>query len=755
MSRTVSLAFLSCLSLAWTAQTSAQSAATAPVTNVAVSRPAATQPVGGRAGSGLQAAFQQAWDRYTVIVWRFKTPPVGPELKASLESAGIHAVHLDGSVDGVSPETVKFLQETGFTGYLDHGAGKGYLHLVPPDSDKVKGQLEPVARPHCLSDPATMDAMKAIIKKNVEAARKTRVVGYAFDDEISAVSFGTPCDTCTSKYCLERFRRMLKRTYKDIDSLNHQWGTEYENFGQVSIYGCEKTRLENQDKALDAWNLSGWVDSREYVDQNFADTLKELVAFTNKLDPTRPAGYVGSGASTAYGGYDYEKICKVIQWIEAYDIGGSDAIIRSLMPKNPRVQTWFDNKSIEKNKWFNWYYWAQGDRGQIIWPATDETNPWFNPGQARKDIQALKPMLVETQGDKLGRMLVGADFATDGIAVYLSQPSIRVSWFIDILPHKETWINRASSMNNANDTAHWNRYGWMKLLEDCGFSYNFVTPSQVTAGELSKYKVLILGHVLALSDAEAQAIQAFADGGGTVIADHLCGVFDEHGKARNTGALDELFGVTHALSYGLLNGKVLYEVDAEKHGMDPIEKKVATAYEGAPTWKDLVVYERALGVAEGAQASGKADDIPVVVKKGRAVYLNLTPVAYTYERYNPKMTCWPELITGLLAQANVKPRAKVIHVDTGDSEAITQCLYWKVAGGRTALCLVKNLFRSAQIDAAGETVGRITSEPTRIRLVFASPVKHLKNERTGKDLGNGGEFEDTWTTCEANVYTFE
>ena len=755
MSRKVSLALLSGLSLVWAVQASAQSAATQPAARAAASRPAATQPAGGQPASGLQAAFQQAWDRYTVIVWRFKTPEVGPELKSSLESAGIHAVHLDGGKDGVSPATVEFLQKTGFTGYLDHAASKGYLHLVEPEKSQVMFQREPVARPNCLSDPVTMSAMKALIKKNVDAAKTTKVVGYAFDDEISAVSFSSPCDTCTSKYCLERFRRMLKQTYKDIDALNHHWGTEYENFGQVSIYGCEKTRLENHEKSLDSWNLSGWVDSREYVDQNFADTLKELVEFTNKLDPTRPAGYVGSGGTTAYGGYDYEKICKVIQWIEAYDIGGSDAIIRSLMPKNPRVQTWFDNKSIEKNKWFNWYYWAQGDRGQIIWPATDETNPWFPGAQARKDIQALKPMLVETQGDNLGRLLVGADYATDGIAVYLSQPSIRVSWFMDIIPHKETWINRSSSYNNANDTAHWNRYGWMKLLEDCGFSYNFVTPSQVTAGELKKYKVLILGHALAMSDEEARAIQAFADGGGTVIADHLCGVFDEHGKARNTGALDELFGVTHALSYGLFNGKVLYEVDAEKYGTDPIEKKVTTAYEGAPTWKDLVVYERALGVAEGAAATDKAGDTPVVVKKGRAVYLNLTPVAYTYERYNPKMTYWPQLITGLLAQAKVKPRAQVIHVETEEPEAITQCLYWKVAGGKTALCLVKNLFRSAEISAAGETVGKITNEPTKIRLVFASPVKGLKNERTGKVLGNGGAFEDTWTTCEANVYTFE
>ena len=116
--------------------------------------------------------------------------------------------------------------------------------------------------------------------------------------------------------------------------------------------------------------------------------------------------------------------------------------------------------------------------------------------------------------------------------------------------------------------------------------------------------MLILDRALAMSDGEAKAIREFAKGGGTVIADQLCGVFDEHGKSRSgRGALDDVFGVTHNLEAGLMNGKVLYEVDAEKFGDVPIEKKVSTAYEGALKWKGLVVYERGLGVAEGAKAT--------------------------------------------------------------------------------------------------------------------------------------------------------
>ena len=33
--------------------------------------------------------------------------------------------------------------------------------------------------------------------------------------------------------------------------------------------------------------------------------------------------------------------------------------------------------------------------------------------------------------------------------------------------------------------------------------------------------------------------------GGTVIADFACGLFDQHGKGRRRGVLDDLFGVAH------------------------------------------------------------------------------------------------------------------------------------------------------------------------------------------------------------------
>jgi len=711
------------------------------------------------AGTALaDGPYQDVWGRYTVMLWPYQTPAPGPKLKAAMDSVGVLGAQLDGAGSGVSKNRLDFVLKYDVPFYLGHGASKGYLHLYKPDDKKaISRQREPVARPHCFSNPATMAAMKKALRDNIRAVKKAKCVGHSFDDEVSMVSFTSPCDTCTSQWCLPKYRKALKAMYGSIDKLNAQWGTNHKNFRQIGVVGCEATRVANHPKPLNQWNLSGWVDSREYIDWLFADTMRELTEYSNQLDPARPAGYVGGGGPTAYGGYDYEKIAKAIQWIEAYDIGGSMEILRSLMPNSPSVQTWFDNGSTEKNKWYNWYYWAHGGRGQIIWPSTGDDSPWFDGnGKPRPDIAGLKDTMVELQGDTLGPMLVDATFADDGIALYYGQPSVRVSWMIDIIPHGGTWINRMSSMNNDNDCSHWNRYGWMKAIEDAGFQYSYVSPGQISSGELVKkgYKVLILGRALALSDAEATAIKAFAAGGGMVIADHLCGIFDEHGKARPQPALAELFGVSHDLTKGVLNGKVLYEVDGELHYGGSIEKKVTTAYDGAPRVDGMVVYERGLKATSG-KAGKTVGGIPAIVRNGRAVYLNLSPVAHTYQRYDADGGSWPALITRLLAEAGIKPRARVVNAASGKGEPIAECIYWTLADGRNVVCVVKNRFRKATITGAGTSRGAVSDKPMRVRVEFAAPVKGLTNVRTGKVIGDTSVAELDWPTSEGLVLSYK
>jgi len=64
-----------------------------------------------------------------------------------------------------------------------------------------------------------------------------------------------------------------------------------------------------------------------------------------------------------------------------------------------------------------------------------------------------------------------------------------------------------------------------------------------------------------------------------LIADTLCGLMSESGRARPNGVLDELFGVVRDGRRGYLNGRTLTEVDAENFDR-PFPQRLH-AYDGA------------------------------------------------------------------------------------------------------------------------------------------------------------------------------
>lgn len=71
------------------------------------------------------------------------------------------------------------------------------------------------------------------------------------------------------------------------------------------------------------------------------------------------------------------------------------------------------------------------------------------------------------------------------------------------------------------------RGAWAKALEKQGVQFRFLASPQIESGELDKYRVLILPYSIALSDAEAKAIERFIERGGTVYADDQTGRMDE------------------------------------------------------------------------------------------------------------------------------------------------------------------------------------------------------------------------------------
>jgi hypothetical protein len=701
--------------------------------------------VGGAPASAGDAVGEvpppASWGAFTILNWQINTN--AERDRALYESVNLHGFHIDRKDDALQA----FARASGWPYYLDHAADKGYLHLgdnaKDPKVAAVTRKKEIIIRPNSLADPATIEKMHACLRERITAAKGSPVVAYAFDDEIGLGNFCSPAEVDGHPLAVAFYQKQLEAQYGTVARLNQQYGSSYAAFSAIAPKSFEAFRGQLSSAGIATLNLSQWCDWRSAMDSHFAAVLSELTRFANSIDPGVPAGFVGGQGPNAWGGYDYHKLSKAVQWMEAYDIGGSNEILRSLWSqKRPHVQTFFSSRNPHLDAWFLWYYLCQGNRGVISWPED-----WFKDGKVADNISALAATFKEVQGP-LSRQIIDGEFEHDGIAIYYSHPSIQLNWALDAACHGGTWANRSSSMDNAISTSNLARIAWLKSLQDVGVQPTFIDSDRLLDGALQKgrFKMLVLSRTLCLGDAEVAAVQAFARAGGSVVADHLCAICDEHGKVRPAGALDELFAVKRELAKGWFNGSDLTEVNGELGGR-LAEKNWAL---GAPRWKGLAVVERGLAHGGGSTAS-EAEGLPVVVRSGKAVYLNLSPIGYLLHRSDGAAADWLATLSGLLSQAGVAPRV-ALTLD-GAQASMTEALFWR-NGARTTVCVLKNLDRAAAIDGFGDTKGGIGEAKARLGLRFASALKGLRNERTGRELGDGASFEDDFTPWEANVYSF-
>jgi hypothetical protein len=688
-----------------------------------------------------EIAPPKSWSNFVILPWQYQTS--APNDRALYESVNLHGFHIDYKDDNLAA----FARETRWPFYVDHAAGKGDLHLGSgenlPNVAAVVRHKELLARPNSLADPATIERMHTYLRENIGAAKGLSVVAYAFDDEIGLGCFTSPAEVDTHPVAIAAYRRELEQEYGTIAKLNQEYGTTHADFAAIQPISFEQVRGAVTREGVATLNLAAWCDWRAAMDSHFAAVLTGLTRFANSLDDAVPAGFVGGQPPSAWGGYDYRKLAKAVQWIEAYDVGGTNEILRSFWSqKRPHVQTYFSSKDPKKDAWFLWYYLCQGNRGVIGWPEG-----WFANGEVAGFIKPLAETYKEVQGP-VSQRIIDAEFQPDPVALYYSQPSIRMTWVFDAACHGQTWPNRLSSMDLQLSTANLTRVGWLKTLQDAGVQPTFVHQDHLLGGELVKrgIKVLVLNRTLCLSDAEAAAIKAFAKAGGSVVADHLCGLFDEHGKARASGALDDLFGVKRDLAKGWLNGTELTEVNGET-AQSFGEGNWA---QGAARYLDMAVFERGLTAVGSAKGTMTADTA-VVVANGKARYLNLSPIGYLLHRSDERGTAWLNLVAGILGEAGLAPR--VTFSAEGDGAKLVEALFWRNAG-RTTMCVIRNIDRSATINGFGDTKGALGDGKVKLKIQFAKPVKDLRNERTGQAMGDGAAFEDGFTPWEGNVYSF-
>jgi hypothetical protein len=282
------------------------------------------------------------------------------------------------------------------------------------------------------------------------------------------------------------------------------------------------------------------------------------------------------------------------------------------------------------------------------------------------------------------------------------------------------------------------------MLRDEGLQYNFLGYVDVIQrGVPREYKVLILPACLCLSDAEARRIREFAEAGGTVIADYLPGVWDQHGKGRAAGGvLDDLFGVRHEpgmTAKDVFNGRADLWVETDQDASFSYKTYDELLTKRNASVKDASGFNKAV--------RGMGTQVVRRVGKGRAVLMNLSPQWYNAYRVQGQEAARRRDV--FVRQLGAAP---VVTVRGGPEAFGHEVTRWR-SGERTYAFLTSNPEVGGSETGGGNAVG-LKSSRVPVTLEFAGALHDVRDERTGKALPDGTRFDVTWKMNEAVVISF-
>ena len=589
------------------------------------------------------------WHDYRVVMWQRHNAKRLPFLK----KANIH-----GSIwPGASDFTPDHFVDANYRWYVEGTATSIYApyHRWFPDKkvehyftlhkEQVKaerGNLNRLQRSPCLSDHVTHWIIERMMLNPTRQWRDYRPFWYSLADEPGIGGQAAASDFCFSPACRDAFREWLKERYADLAALNAEWDTEFDRWEDVIALTTDQTFARPGD------NFSPWCDHKDFMDdvlmkayQMGADTIK-------RFDPGTFVAIGGAQGPMAVGGWDFWKLCQVLDCMEPYYIANNYEMLRSFNPKMHLIS--INGRADADARYKRWYLFVHGDHGAMLWD--DDSTFVDDEGNYNERAKTCMKWLAELTGG-LGRQYMFTPRIDDPVAIYHSQPSLRVHWVLHVRPIGEAWIDRYSYHERVDNPYSRVRESWIKMVEDTGLQYKMLAAAQVRQGELKPYdpitkegfKLLVMPRIIALSSEEAHAIQDFVKAGGKVIADGQVGLFDEHGKRLEAGRLDDLFGVERPGEY------TIAETGTAESGIDPLK-----------------LLEEQVKPTSAAPAHTQAPQAMLQSKvgNGRCVYVNLDLIDYHHWRLHPGEEAAPRqlLMPGILEAVGPQRRTpRVVAAD--------------------------------------------------------------------------------------------
>ena len=434
-----------------------------------------------------------------------------------------------------------------------------------------------------------------------------------------------PDDAGTHDSLQPAFAKFLQQRYATLKDLNDCWGTKYATFEDAKCV----------DRASAKKHFARYHDMEAFRERLYALWHREWHDAIKRVDPRARVGAEGSVPG------ELELSVQGIEFWGPYRRPEQIALQRSIVPRTLVRGSWFGGYNHNRRDpthlpRFLWSNVLDGNTLLEVYCSYTCENFYNTDLSFVYWMDWFLPDLREVT-DGLGQLLARSDHLFDRVALYHSQPSLH--------------LDKCWAPFGPYDRAH---RGALEMLEDLSFVPDYVTSRQVEKGVLREKKLdlLVLPHGAALSDKEAEQIEAYVRAGGRVLADVLPGVADERCRLRSSGALDRLFGVERP------GAKVLPE-NAE------LTLSLSDAGD-PPSGTKLSVGRVDRGVKQGQAKPLFAGSRPgpcVLVRQvgaGRAVLMNFSLSQYDASVASDRGRAWPALARALIKTLGVEPRWRVV-----------------------------------------------------------------------------------------------
>ncbi len=495
-------------------------AVAAAIVTISVSAAAA------RAGAAEVAPFAQ----FEVIMWQDHTPPE----TQGLVRLGFTGTRLTGTGGRIDQSRLIAEQESGLPWYVENIATDFYspYHRYTPgkpvnwlfDAAKARLRTNPAdtdvfVRQPSLSDPVWLESVRARLEALVRGQSQYRPLFYNLADEAGIGDLAAAWDADIAPASLDAMRTWLRAQYADLAALNREWGTDFSSWDAVVPELTSAAMLRTDD------NYSAWADFKAWMDVAFARAVRAGADAVHQADPTALAGLEG-GQIPGWGGYDYSLLPPAVDVMEIYDTGNAVELARAFHPNLISLRTSFATGPREVHA--TWRHLLLGGRGMIVWDErNDVVKADGEPGPRGLAIEAMVAAMRVVAPE-----LMASEPALDPVAVLYSQASFRTRWMLDQRGRDAAWSDRDAAREYEDNAWRASRRQVLQRLGEIAIQPRMLSSAMVEAGALrrDRLRVLILPHAIALSQAEADEIRAFAQRGGTVLADTDPGLFDQHSR---------------------------------------------------------------------------------------------------------------------------------------------------------------------------------------------------------------------------------